>query len=94
MLWKIKPMDDLVKTAELWQGKGKSGNNSPLGLFSSLEFIIDNEHRDSMIDQIQGRIDQIDEHRAMLAEIVAEEPRLQNLMNFAKKAEIVVDYGP
>ena len=85
-------LSDYIRTAGLWQGKGIKGSNSALGLFASLEIIIDNEHRDMLVDEIQERMEQVGEHKAMIETLIAEEKNLKSFMNFAKNTEIVVDY--
>lgn len=76
-----------IKTAKLWE----TGDNSALGIFASMEIIIDGQHRDSMIGEIQKRMDQISEHRSMLEVVIAEEKTLENFLAFAKNSEIAVD---
>ena len=76
-----------VTTAKLWE----TGDNSALGIFASMEIIIDENHRNTMVGEIQNRMDQISEHRSMLEVVVAEEKTLENFLAFAKNSEIAVD---
>lgn len=76
-----------IDTAKLWE----TGDNSALGIFASMEIIIDGQHRDNMIGEIQKRMDQISEHRSMLEIVIAEQKTLENFLAFTKNAEIVVD---
>ena len=75
-----------IATAKLWD------TNCPgLELFGSMELIIDNKHRENMLVEIQTRMDQISEHKAMLEVIIAEQQNLENFLAFAKNCEIMVD---
>ena len=76
-----------IETAQLWT----TGDNSALGKFASMEIIIDCQHRENMIVEIQKRMDQVTEHKAMLEVIVAEQQTLENFLAFAKNSEIIVD---
>lgn len=76
-----------LTTAKLWT----TGDNSALGLFSSMEIIIDGQHRDNMLVEIQDRLRQVTEHRSMLEVVIAEEKSLENFLAFAQNCEIVID---
>ena len=76
-----------IATAKLWE----TGDNSALGIFASMKIIIDGQHRDNMLVEIQARMDQISEHRSMLEMIVAEEKSLENFLAFAQNTEVTVD---
>lgn len=80
-------LNEHIATAKLWE----TGDNSALGIFASMEIIIDGQHRDKMIVEIQKRMDQVTEHRSMLELVVAEQQTLENFLAFAKNSEIVVD---
>ena len=80
-------INEHVETARLWE----TGDNSALGKFATMELIIDDNHRENLIVEIQTRMDQIGEHMDMLKVVVAEQQTLENFLAFAKKSEIVVD---
>lgn len=76
-----------IDTAKVWE----TGDSSALGIFASMEIIIDEKHRSTMVDEIQVRMDQISEHRSMLEVVVAEQQNLENFLAFTKNSEIAVD---
>ena len=83
-------MDKLLKTAKIW----KTGEESALGIFASQEMIVDNQHRDDMIVELQTKLGQIEDFRIRLIEATKEQKRVENLLEFVKTSEICVDYGP
>ena len=80
-------INEHIDTAKIWE----TGDDSGLGVFASMEIIIDENHRDTMVDEIQARLHQVSAHKASLEGIVAEEKSLENFLAFAKNSEIVVD---
>lgn len=78
---------DHVATAQLWE----TGDDSALGIFASMEIIIDGPHRNNMIVEIQKRMDQISVHKSMLEVVIAEQKTLENFLAFAKNHTVVVD---
>lgn len=80
---------EYVQLAKDWH----TGDNTGLGLFASMELIIDNPHRDRIVVEIQERLRQCEQHRTDLEFILRDEPILRNFLEFAKKTEIVSDYG-
>ena len=81
---------DVLRVAKDWN----TGDNSAMGLFADMGIIIDNRHRDNLVDEIQERLDQCIVHRSDLECILEDEPILENFLRLAENTELVVDYGP
>lgn len=82
-------MSNFLETARLWE----TGDDSGLGIFATMEVIIDNQHRDTMVDEIDTRLDQIESYKETLQSVIDLESELKNFRVFVKNTEIVSDYG-
>ena len=79
---------NLIETAKIWN----TDNDSAIGIFATMEIIIDNQHRDLMIGELKTKMEMVEEYSVRLAMLVREKKSLQNLINFVRKSEIVIDY--
>ncbi len=87
-------MDEILETSRVWAKKRDDDSLdefSPMGLFATMEILIDTEHKNSLIGEIEEKIEQVYSHINMLKGMIPELTDLENFLEFVKKEEIVVD---